>query len=398
MKSLKILTIEATGYRFLAPHFKISLLSKTRVDPDGENGDLSEFAPGFYLPNEYAFIGKNSSGKTSVLSLIDLCYTLLVSGRVMVDPFVPANCPLDLVIVFVYKEKLYRYTTHLIAPQFSSPYMLQYYLIADESFEEGEVRTRSDKTLSNIAFKAVKGFTPRGGGKQDTTSLPSSTYDPSIGVWSIMASSVPFDSLLASFFSQRVQKDAQGEWVMMMLNKILHLLDDGIEYIYEGSVPGNYRYKRQGQEEITLTASALALLLSSGTKRGFVLYGSALGALLSGTNIIVDEIETDFNKNLVYNLFFLFNDPSINTKGATLIFSTHYIEILDILPRNDNIDVLHRDGNVITLKNIAEDYKSRPALLKSTQFDSNAFDTLLNYDLLMDFTKELRKRCAVKKD
>jgi hypothetical protein len=398
VKPLKILTIEATGYKLLAPRFRLSFLSKKRVNPQADNSDLFEFAPGYYLPNEYAFIGKNSSGKTTVLELVNLCYDLLNTGRVVCDPLTPNESHLELQIVFAYQEKIFRYATSLVSPQINRAGPTQYYLIDEENLEEAEITTRSGKDLSNLFFHSVKSFTPRGGMTQDTSSLPYYTTDAAIGPWSGTASGLSFVQFLTALYSPLFTPGQEKDWTLMMIDKIFHLLDDGIDYIHAGAVLGSYRYKRRNQDEKIVDAETLSRLLSSGTKRGFLLYALAMGALLTGTTIIIDEIETDFNKNLVYNLFFLLNDPSINTKGATLIFSTHYIEILDILPRNDNIDVLHRDGNVITLKNIAEDYRTRPAILKSNQFDSNAFDTLLNYDLLMDFTKELRKRCAAKKD
>jgi hypothetical protein len=44
-----------------------------------------------------------------------------------------------------------------------------------------------------------------------------------------------------------------------------------------------------------------------------------------------------FNKEIVSTLIRFFMDSEINTTGAVLIFSTHYVELLDILERNDNI-------------------------------------------------------------
>ena len=62
----------------------------------------------------------------------------------------------------------------------------------------------------------------------------------------------------------------------------------------------------------------------------------AINAIKNGKVFIVDEIENCFQKNLVYNLLFLFNDEKINKYGAQIIFSTHYVEILDYLCYNKN--------------------------------------------------------------
>ena len=92
--------------------------------------------------------------------------------------------------------------------------------------------------------------------------------------------------------------------------------------------------------------------LSSGTYRGLYLFAASLLAFRLGGDILIDEIEKSFNKNLIENLLILFNDKRINKKNASLIYSTHYSELLDHCDRCDNINVLHRKGDVITIKNM----------------------------------------------
>ncbi|MDD7112027.1 MAG: hypothetical protein PUH96_08350, partial [Coriobacteriaceae bacterium] len=43
-----------------------------------------------------------------------------------------------------------------------------------------------------------------------------------------------------------------------------------------------------------------------------------------------------------------FASPVTNPKGATLLFSTHYPELLDVLRRKDNVYVLARDPSFLT--------------------------------------------------
>ena len=87
----------------------------------------------------------------------------------------------------------------------------------------------------------------------------------------------------------------------------------------------------------------------------------------------------------------LFNDKRINKMNASLIYSTHYSELLDHSNRCDNINVLHRVGDVITVKNMCSSYEIRTDLSKSNQFEQNAFDNLTNYDRLMDLRRVLLK-------
>ena len=112
-------------------------------------------------------------------------------------------------------------------------------------------------------------------------------------------------------------------------------------------------------------------------------------SLVTGNDLIVDEIENHFHKTLVENLISLYKDKTINKKNATLIFSTHYCEILDMFNRRDNIYITRADEKV-RIYNMYKDYDVRPELLKSKQFYNNVFKTAVNYEALMDLKKVLR--------
>ena len=180
------------------------------------------------------------------------------------------------------------------------------------------------------------------------------------------------------------------------MEKIIRLFDDSIKCIKpwakgEGTSSG-YVFKRIHEEPLVVDESFLESRLSEGTTRGILLYGISALLFEEGGYLVIDEIERSFHKNLVENLFLMFNDRNINRAGACLIYSTHYSELLDSNARNDNINVLHRDAKTITLANVAKDYDVRSDLRRSAQFDENAFESLLNYEALMDLKDALRKR------
>ena len=64
--------------------------------------------------------------------------------------------------------------------------------------------------------------------------------------------------------------------------------------------------------------------------------------------LIIDELESHLNKELVKMIINLFNNKEINKSGACLIFTTHYAEILDSFDRMDNIYILTRSENYFT--------------------------------------------------
>ena len=45
---------------------------------------------------------------------------------------------------------------------------------------------------------------------------------------------------------------------------------------------------------------------------------------------------------------------SLNKNGATLIFSTHYSEIIDMVPRTDMIYVATKEENLIQFKKMSQ--------------------------------------------
>ena len=104
---------------------------------------------------------------------------------------------------------------------------------------------------------------------------------------------------------------------------------------------------------------------------------------------MVDEVENHFHKTLVENMISLYKDKSVNKKNASLIFTTHYCEVLDQMGRQDNIWIC-KSGKHISLSNMYEDYQIRTELLKSKQYYNNAFQTAVNYEELMSLKRKLK--------
>lgn len=119
-----------------------------------------------------------------------------------------------------------------------------------------------------------------------------------------------------------------------------------------------------------------------------LLYTFVVASLEHGFDLIIDEVEDHFHKTLVENILSLYKDKSVNRRNATLSFTTHYCEVLDLFNRQDNIWIARAEGRV-TLTNMYNGFNVRPELLKSKQFYNNTFQTSVNYDDLMRLKKEL---------
>ena len=90
--------------------------------------------------------------------------------------------------------------------------------------------------------------------------------------------------------------------------------------------------------------------------------------LQSGGYLLVDEIENHFNKEIVTTIIRFFMDSRLNKNGGTLIFTTHYSELLDEYDRNDGIHIV-RNRNGITVENLSSILK-RNDIKKSDAYQS----------------------------
>lgn len=137
-----------------------------------------------------------------------------------------------------------------------------------------------------------------------------------------------------------------------------------------------------------LTVDELVCRLSGGTTKGVLLYISAIATLRSGGVLLVDEIENQIDRKLIENLVSLFKDKTVNRQSASLIFTTHQYELLDLTNRQDNIWIA-KSAEQVYLENLYDVYNLRPELIKSKHFYRNDFETEVDYEVLMCVKKAL---------
>lgn len=375
MKLLKVSVPQ--GYKMLTKNFEINFLTKARVDKDNPENELLKLDVDFYYPIETVFIGKNSSGKTTTLSLIQLVYSFLRNGRIY-NSFADDGKEFELNIVYYHDSSIFDY--HGLFKKDAS-INDEFLIIEAESLKWAKMKRSLKKDLSNATFFDVKDFAENIGGDTSNISKYQSRNDFNLSI-DLLGHSTNFFDLYYSVLNKDV------------FNSLLRLFDDSIDYIIphrEDNKLIGYEFKRVGGTSVIVKNDYLESVLSAGTLRGINLYGASILTFKSGGTIMIDEIEKSFNRNLIENLFIMFEDKTINTANSSIIYTTHYSELLDKNNRCDNINVLHRSGSEITLKNMRSDYKYRTDMLKSGQFNQNAFDTLINYDRLMDLKDAIRQ-------
>lgn len=73
---------------------------------------------------------------------------------------------------------------------------------------------------------------------------------------------------------------------------------------------------------------------SSGTQTAFVLLKPLLNALRHGRLAIIDELESGLHPHMLEPILSLFADPDVNQQGAQILFTTHSMQVLNLLHKS----------------------------------------------------------------
>lgn len=382
---LELLKVKASGFKLLEDNFELDFTTRTRVYQKYKLSEIEEIDKGLNTFRSIAFVGGNSSGKSTALSLVLKTLLFLQTGRWEFIPREFKKDSIDLNIVFYLEGFLYNYSCTFNKIEIDKLSIANIYSpITNEKLTKLEYnKARGIVNLDLLNTNGVDESEILKSSLLDTSAIAKITGDK-ISVDEFSNNNiVNFDGNIVrnTFFASLNSCDKE------LVSSIIKLLDESIEYIICDN-SDLVKFKRINEKEIIISKLELLSILSSGTFRGVELYVRSINALKYGKVFIVDEIENCFHKNLVKNLLFIFNSKNINSKGAKLIFSTHYTEILDSLSRRDNIFITHKENGYVNVKNLYSDYDVRTELSKSNQFDNNVFNTSFNYEQLLN-VKEL---------
>lgn len=172
--------------------------------------------------------------------------------------------------------------------------------------------------------------------------------------------------------------------------ELIQFLDPSIEYIRFNPNEAELivKFKKDDMPISMRGIQNISHYLSSGTIKGLNVFMHAWIVLIKGGYFIIDEIENHFNKEIVATLIRFFMDKRVNQNGATLIYSTHYVELLDELDRNDGIYVIRNNGRITIQK--LHHILTRNDIKKSDAFQSGMLEgTTPSYEASMRLKKVL---------
>ena len=373
--SMKLLRVKANNFKNCTDGFTIDFVAKSRKSAEDKEYELQEIAPELHVYNTMAFIGKNASGKTSAMDLLEACYSILEGFRLENRHYSYEGVELE--IVFYHEDSIYLYETTLDS---DSSLGNKAVFKNEHIYRKPYYKTNVKEIYDRRSFSEIT----------DYGDLPEDTSNIFFVLKKKRTRAIYFDSFGGGTDTYQMMFKTLKNYGIdtTFLGNILRIFDENIEDLQRLD-DHNYRLVFKGEEK-TLSDTQLVYMLSSGTTKGLLLYTLMVASLKEGFDLLVDEVENHFHKTLVENMISLYKDKTVNKHNATLVFTTHYCEVLDQMGRQDNIWICKSDRHV-SLSNMYEDYKIRPELLKSKQYYNNAFQTAVNYDELMRLKRMLKK-------
>lgn len=391
-KKLNLLQLEISGHPMFEDNTIFSLVNEDRV-LDDDKDRLHHLFNNVWTNQLITLIGKNATGKTTILKTIIGVLTLLLHHK-SID-----QTPLTDVLI---GKQPITFTIYLYGSDgiiykdvitFERSAMNQWLITSEKIYQKKAKKTMPKKQLFDFS-EVKKPQIDRN--KLDDVAASMLANDDSIfrtivnqNEYQIpfIIDTLAFTNVNALFYPS----DVPGE--------ILQFLDPTIEYLKieklkndDGERTLFYRLKfKNHPEEYTETNFAtIEHYLSSGTAKGVTLYGNVLFTLQTGGILFVDELENHFNHAIVQSFIEYFVDPTINKHHATLIFSTHYSELLSSIELNDEIYFTKRDRHFALQRYSRADV--RKDLNRTDVFDSNYLGgTAPNYDAYMALKKATRQ-------
>lgn len=378
---MKILRITVNGLPLFKQELDLLFYTQQRVSEDDKE-KLYKIEPNYYLHTACAFIGINASGKTSVLKVINLALNILrnepinhVESRNILGACERATFK----ICFLDKESNVYCLKTVITSKKAKAGRYGYSIIEEKLWEKPISSVKSKKYLTD--FTAISPIAVR---NTEEAYLPDDVSfiiahnkkaNDRIDVFSLLS----YTNINVLPFTDDIPLE------------VITFLDPTIEKLCFEKIEDKalIHLKFKGEEELILNnAVELEQYLSSGTIKGIITFSMVKEVLASGGYILVDELDNHFNKEIVVTFMRFFMDSSLNKNGSTLIFTTHYPELLDEYDRNDAIYIV-RNRNGITAENLSYILK-RNDIKKSDAYQSGFLEgTTPAYEAYLRLKKNL---------
>lgn len=373
----KILYLKITGVKnYKNATFEFNFTNQKNARQ--ATGELSKITDGIYTQNVIACTGINASGKTTAARLINWAIDYLATGSIYPRNFhnrnifdiFDAEVTLSLVAYSTKKKMFFRYAANLKKKERNE------LKIVDDSVSYKR-KTGSKKSdflnfdYSQTIHRSEVIENMKKDLKKDFIVIDNSLDD----FLSILRYTAFYERFPVAF--EMPDRFWSNSFRIGAIPKCrINYLDNAIELIelVQPDDEDKIRIKFKNRDTEVVSFFDLESKLSTGTLRWLNLFDSVVRTLKHGSYMIIDEIEMSFHKSLAIDIIKMFNSLRTNPYGATLIFTTHYSEILDFIHRTDSIYITSKDEDGLsTLTNLSLAIK-RNDLLKSDAYLKGLFN------------------------
>ena len=374
------------------PRFKgnidIDFITKQRVAEDDQEKLFNTFSNNYtsiYTNQAISFIGLNASGKTTILKAISFVINLLnnealnniKSKEILND--LSDNEKVKITSFFYNDNSVYKLETHIEKRVNQVDNESKLIITEERHWEKDATKVKTKKSLFEFNDSDIRIE------RNEKEQFLLNDVSVMIAINKEKQSNFPLRDML--MWTNHNMLNILGKFP----KELLTFLDPSIEY-FKCDIrkkPADIRLKFYESEEIILNnPSEIEKYLSSGTIKGINVFMNALLCFMEGGYLIVDELENHFNEEIVTTLVRFFMNPNVNRNGATLIYSTHYSELLDEYDRNDCIYIVRNRGGIYT-ENLSLILK-RNDIKKSEAYESGYLEgTVPIYESYMALKKVL---------
>lgn len=401
---IKLLRTEIRGLDlFVNEEFTIDFVPEKNVTEDefikGSITDLDDLVAKL---NVVSLVGSNATGKTTQLKLLKMMLGLFVSlesTNQYSDLFPQFKKNVEFTNYFYKNQILYKVDSYL-EKNFDGMLLFKEEVVTQKKLFSSHKKSDLFVFDTKNHRRGQKEILRRSKLSKEAKSFLRDDFS----AFSTIINSIDFDK--ADYINDEIDMTNNNSLSIKgeLPNEYIKYFDSSIESleILSDTTNGkrtNIEITFKGKERIQVPLIELNNYLSSGTIKGINLFVDIEKTLASGGYLIIDEIENHLHKSIVMNIINLFTTP-INRNGATLIFSTHYSEIIDIIERTDMVYVSTKEQNKVNVTKMSKMLKDkdRNDSKKSEILLSGKLDNTPTYKDLKQVRKRIQKRVSSSKD